>query len=384
MKNIVIFNKGYLPATTYGGPVVSISNLVKELSGYFNFYIVCSAYELDGITPLSNINLDRWNKGENGENILYLSREKYKLRHMAKLLEELDSIDLVYVNSFFDAKQLFKAYRLSLKVKSPIIIAPRGELEENALLIKSFKKKPYIFLMKNILNKEVYYQSTNENESMNLINLLNVKQENILALPNLPSIPKEISMKKVTKLENVVDLCFISRIQTKKNLMFALECLEDINSELQVNFDIFGPIENKNYWKKCLEQIDKLPNNVKVQYCGVVARDRIFKTFNEYDLFFFPTLSENYGHVIAEALFSSCPVLISDQTPWTDINKTNGGRAFPLGKKNEFVEYIEIIARMNLEEIEKIKKEAKKFAVKKTEISSKKEKYIDGFGKMMQ
>jgi hypothetical protein len=39
----------------------------------------------------------------------------------------------------------------------------------------------------------------------------------------------------------------------------------------------------------------------------------------EYDLFLFPTLGENYGHVISEALASGCPVVISDQTPWRNL-----------------------------------------------------------------
>ena len=37
----------------------------------------------------------------------------------------------------------------------------------------------------------------------------------------------------------------------------------------------------------------------------------------------FPTAGENFGHVIAEALSESCPVMCSDATPWTE--RLDGG-----------------------------------------------------------
>jgi glycosyltransferase involved in cell wall biosynthesis len=43
-----------------------------------------------------------------------------------------------------------------------------------------------------------------------------------------------------------------------------------------------------------------------------------------------PTLHENYGHAIAEALASGCPVLISDHTPWNEAEIKNAGFVRPL------------------------------------------------------
>ena len=42
-------------------------------------------------------------------------------------------------------------------------------------------------------------------------------------------------------------------------------------------------------------------------------------------LFALLTLGENFGHAIGEALRAGCPVLISDQTPWTDVVATGAG-----------------------------------------------------------
>ena len=48
--------------------------------------------------------------------------------------------------------------------------------------------------------------------------------------------------------------------------------------------------------------------------------------FSEYDAFVFPTRGENFGHVIAESLSASCPVVCTDQTPWTAVLAGGGGR----------------------------------------------------------
>lgn len=383
MKNIVIFNQGYFPATSFGGPVVSIKNIVTELNEIYNFHIVCTAYELDSITQLPEIVLDQWTAGNNGEQILYLSRDNNNISFIKKSLSQLESVDLIYVNSFFYAKQLINGYRVSRSMNSPIVIAPRGELEENALKLKSYKKKIYIFIMKKLLNKNVYYQSTSDLESKNIIKILGAKKANVLDLPNLPSIPHNVIYNEYNKIKNEIKMCFISRIQVKKNLIFALECLNSVSNEVNVVFDIFGTIENEVYWEQCLNLIHKMPSNVTVRYNGVVSREKIFETFNKYDLFFFPTLSENYGHVIAEALYASCPVLISDQTPWTDINDTDGGRAYSLNDKSKFVDCIEAIAMMNLTNMNTIKNSAKEYVNNKSDIENKKSKYIKSFNKLM-
>ena len=44
-----------------------------------------------------------------------------------------------------------------------------------------------------------------------------------------------------------------------------------------------------------------------------------------------PTAGENFGHVIAESLSQSCPVMIMDVTPWTAVVAGGGGIIVPSG-----------------------------------------------------
>ena len=57
-------------------------------------------------------------------------------------------------------------------------------------------------------------------------------------------------------------------------------------------------------------------------------------------MFFFPTLGENFGHVIHESLAAGTPVLISDQTPWVGLSEKGAGWELPLDNKSAWVNII--------------------------------------------
>ena len=68
-----------------------------------------------------------------------------------------------------------------------------------------------------------------------------------------------------------------------------------------------------------------------------------------WDLFLFPTVGENYGHVIQEALSAGCVALISDQTPWQDLEQSGVGAAIPLDQPQRFVDWLRRYAAMDAE-----------------------------------
>jgi glycosyltransferase involved in cell wall biosynthesis len=109
-----------------------------------------------------------------------------------------------------------------------------------------------------------------------------------------------------------------------KNLTLALEALRTLSKP--VEFDIYGPLEDHAYWERCRSLIAELPPTATVRYLGELPPAQVRHTFAGYDAFVFPTLGENFGHVIAESLSASCPVISSNETPWTEILQTGGGR----------------------------------------------------------
>lgn len=116
---------------------------------------------------------------------------------------------------------------------------------------------------------------------------------------------------------------FLSRIAKKKNLLLALQALQFVSHE--VIFDIFGPIEDAQYWSVCQRLISTLPTNIHITYGGEIEPNNVKPIFRQYDSFLFPTRSENFGYVISESLSAGCPVVCSSHTGWNEVLSAGGG-----------------------------------------------------------
>jgi glycosyltransferase involved in cell wall biosynthesis len=131
-----------------------------------------------------------------------------------------------------------------------------------------------------------------------------------------------------------------------KNLDFALRVLEKVN--VPVTFDVYGVVDDQHYWRACQSQINRLPGNISVTYQGVISHELVVPTMRNYDLFFLPTRGENFGHVIPESLAAGVPVLISDQTPWRDLDQQGVGFVRPLSDESGFVEVIHAQSKLDI------------------------------------
>lgn len=326
----------YLPGVKGGGPIRTIQNLVTRLGSEFDFFIITSDRDLNDSAPYQHVELNKWIKSDNA-NIYYAS----KTDNIYHAIKQLD-YDLIYMNSFFNLdfsiKPLFWMKTKKIQVK-PIILAPRGEFAPAALKIKSIKKKLFITIAKKIglHAQNITWQGSSYAEKEDIFHFLSehdIPYKNILIASDLANLKNiECTIKNETNKE--LKICFLSRIARIKNLHYALEVLSHI--AFPVFLGIYGPIEDKAYWNNCLESIKNLPQNIHIEYYGLVENENVQTTISQYDLFFVPTQSENYGHVFIEALSSGTPILLSNNTPWRGLEEKGVGWDLPLEDKDRFV-----------------------------------------------
>lgn len=337
---ILIIMEGFFPGKKYGGPPVSVDNFCKLMKTN-KCYVFTTNHEMGEVKPYSTVQSNVWLNRENYF-IKYVDKERYNIKGFKDAIREINP-NVLYLQGLFQSCILPCLY-LAKKMNIKVLLAPRGELCAGAFK-KKYKKIPYIiFLRLTKCLKNVSYQSTSKEETEAICKHLRVSERQIFNLTNIPSIPSG-SNKRLKKEKGNAKFIFLSRIHSKKNLLFAIELLKKI--EGNVIFDIYGPIEDQVYWNACLKQIEQLPDNIKVHYCGLISHEDVHGTFSKYDAFLFPTKSENYGHVIAEALAVGTPVIISDQTPWTDVNNNNAGWALSLDSKDRFEKAIQTIVDCN-------------------------------------
>lgn len=363
---IAILIDWYLPGTKAGGPVRSIYSLINLLKNDFEFYIITTNKDLGSQKEYQNIEANKLFIKDD-VNYFYFDSKFLISKNMFKLLNQINP-NLIYLNSFWSFNFSINIIKLRKNIfkNTPILLAPRGMLSKGALSLKSFKKNVFIILSRTLgWHKNIVFHATNALEKNDI--LLKYKLATIKIAPNVnAAIPLNVSKIKEA---NQVNLFFLSRISPVKNLHFALQVLQSIPLEYNVNYDIFGNIEVEDYWNECLKIINQLPKNITVKHKGELQFHQVQNTICNYHFLFLPTLNENFGHSIVESLLSGCPVLISDQTPWNDCGNNNAGYAIPLNNKQEFTNKLIEFLKLNQHEYNQKSNSAIEYISKKINIA---------------
>lgn len=365
-KTILIPMQNYLPGYKGGGPVRSIANLVEMLGDEVAFLILTSDRDFGDTIPYHSLKPNTWQTVGKAQ-VMYLSSDRMNIWSWAKNFRQTE-YDIIYLNSFFApyTRRTLLLRWLGLIPRCPVILAPRGEFSPGALGLKALKKRVYIWTaLRSGLYRNLTWHITSDSEMDNVrVALADFKSDiphSAILASNFfapPFISKILPVDK-DKKSKMIRIMFLSRVTRKKNLDFVLTVLRDVKQN--VALDIYGPQEDLQYWQECEQVIPSLPPHIQVTYHGSVTPDQVPQVMAQHHLFFLPTRGENFGHVIAEAWAAGCPVLISDQTPWRDLEAKGIGWDLPLTEPERFQQVIEQVAAMDHQEFSQWSERAKQF-----------------------
>ena len=330
----MVFIDWFLPGTNAGGPVRSVYSMIKILQKDFDFKIFTRNTDHNSTAPYNDVQANTWVKFDEHIEVYYCSQNNLTKQKIKWAVEEVKA-DKIYINSFYSP--WFSIYPLQVIKKSglqkKVVLAPRGMLGKGALSIKPFKKKLFIFFAKlQGLHKGITWQASSENEKKDIITVFGPSVD-IKVAGNLSYI-QQLKFEEKPKQPRELNLYFLSRIVPIKNLHTAIEALRKTDLQNKIRFDIYGPIEDKAYWNKCMALFSTLQSNCKVQYKGVVKAADVQDVSNNYHALYMPTLNENFGHSIMEAFAAGCPVIISDQTPWNNLESLGMGYNIKVYEQN--------------------------------------------------
>lgn len=363
-KKILIFSEYYLPGFKSGGGMRTIVNIVTSLKDRYDFFIITNDHDgPSDKTPYGNVKLDDWNEIQ-GAKVYYLSKRKVGFAKILELVNEIKP-DILYSNSYFS---IFNVYLLVLnRLKKfenmSYLISPCGELSDGALKVSYYRKQIFLFLAKQLnFHRRIFWKVTNQTEKSE-IERLKVVSQKIYIAPDLVAKNGSFERKeliKPKKINGAVKFIFLSRFSEKKNFKFFIENLENIKGDVIV--DIYAPIDVESYWKECLKEIKKLPDNVKVEAKKPVPHPEVHETLMKYHFFVMPTLGENFGHVFLEALSAGCPLLISNRTPWQNLEQKKIGWDLPLEDRSVWKKTIKKCIEMGEPEFQGLSKNSVCFA----------------------
>ena len=374
MKKLLIMASLFWPQKNSGGPPVSILNLVKSIQDRFDIYIISKNHEIGDAAPLPGIQ-EGWNSFDFGR-VYYVPYGQHNFGNITGLINQVQP-DVIYQNSFFSYDDLYPVLRH--KKRNPgvkIVVAPRGEFYPERIRKGLLKKMLYskFFSLSGQL-RDVYFQGTGSEECDQCHRLLGIPEDHLLNIPNL-SVLDAPKKERVDKRSGTLKLVYIARIHPTKNTLKAIQWLGMVRGE--VEFDLYGPIEGEHYWQQCKEAIECLPPNIRVTHKGMVDHDRVADVIAGYHGYYMPTNGENFGHSIVESLLVGRPVVISDQTPWSDVH-TVGGYVYPLSQPGGFVDAIETLCAMNQTEFDLLCHGARNYIGKKLETEETVAQYVAAF-----
>lgn len=165
---------------------------------------------------------------------------------------------------------------------------------------------------------------------------------------------------KPRKKSGEAKIIFLSRFMKKKNFKWLLENLSGIKGKLEIG--IYGPLEDAEYWKECKKIIKTLPKNIQVEAKGAVPHEEVLPTLAKYHFFIMPTLGENFGHIFLEALAAGCPLIISDKTPWLDLEEKGIGWDLSLEEPGRWIEKLNFCIGLDQASYSSLSCNARKFA----------------------
>jgi glycosyltransferase involved in cell wall biosynthesis len=252
---------------------------------------------------------------------------------MNKRLFVIENFDVIHQHGAFLPISLFSK---SLSKKIKIVISPHGLFEPERLEIQYWKKIIARVLFENSNFKNcACLVACSRQEALNLESL-NFEVP-IAILPN--GIEDSFILEKTTEQQRAIFrevkkipkdkkiLLFISRIHPLKGLPLLLEVVSKLKIEFQKNdwLLVIAGIDENNHEQE-LKKIVKAHKLEKfVQFVGPVFGIEKTLMFDTASTFILPSLNENFGIVIIEALARGIPVITTKNTPWADVEDFNCG-----------------------------------------------------------
>ena len=342
-KRILVFCNYYLPGIRSGGGMWTVVNLIDRFSHHYDFFVVTRNHDsASNKVPFDSVVTDNWNQIGNAR-VYYFGKGKLSIRNAAALVKEVGP-NALFLNSAFAMPTLRVLWGLRKKIIPPIpvILAPCGELGTGALSLKPLKKRLFLrYANYARLYRGILWKASSSIEEAEIRTVIGTNA-NVMVAPDLvPSriLPKYDQKRKPRKFPGRARFVVIARIVEKKNIHFFLECLQNVRDG-EVTFEIIGPVEEPSYWQRCQKIISELPANITVRHTGPLQQSEAIERAFDSHFFALPSLNENFGYVIIESLAAGTPLIISDQTMWTDLETHGVGWAIPLERRDMYVDKI--------------------------------------------
>ncbi len=342
-KRVLIIYRSYFPSLSHLGPATAIRNLVQNMSSDYEFHLLTLNYDFSSGAPLFSEDIHREIVGS--VVVEYIPRGLRGLRILFQRLRA--DFDIVDIHCAFDPLLSIPALvlcRLGFGGRSRKFHTPHGIFMDTIMSAGSLKKRLFCGITDLFgLYRKIVHLAGSVGEEHD-IRRRHRRSQNIQVVSQFV---EAAAIRRVRRQKRPGDLriAFVGRVTVQKNLTFAIDVLRKLPVPSVLH--IFGEVGNDQYARRCVEMIEGGVGCCQVSFKGNLEKHELFGQLAQYDVLLHPTLGENFGHAIVEAMALGVPVLISDRAPWTDVAASNAGWSLPLSQPSAYVEKLQQIYEMD-------------------------------------
>ncbi|HZN54603.1 MAG TPA: glycosyltransferase [Candidatus Polarisedimenticolaceae bacterium] len=311
----------YPPTTFATGPPQQVHALSRALrEDGVDVRVVTTDY--DGPRRL-DVPTGRWTEHE-GVPVFYGRRfagtEDLSWQAWRSMRDEARAADLVHTTNAV-SWTLFATAAASRRARRPFVISPRGSLDPAALAFSRRKKRVFLALGARRALAHAWVHATSELEAGYVRAL--VPSARIGIVPNGVVVPDLPSARPGPRGPRTI--LFLGRIHPKKNVLTLVRAWRAVAPRHpDARLLIAGPDDGGHRAEVVRAIADARLDG------SVVLEDAVFGEAKR-DLFaraaclVFPSRTENFGNVVAEALSHGLPVVASTGTPWAGLRSHDSG-----------------------------------------------------------
>ena len=192
----------------------------------------------------------------------------------------------------------------------------------------------------------------------------------------MPNVPRSLyrENREYTKTSNHLNWVFVGRISQEKNPVLLLRSLQMLDCPTTGYF--IGGYQNEPYFTEIQNDISGLPTQHQVKYLGELSVDEIAEHLTQCDLLINTSISENFGHAMAEALSAGVPILVGPNTPWQQLWEAKAGEVAEYSSQG-FAAAMDKFASMDSATHNQFKVGAIQHFAERCELSATKAKYLN-------
>jgi len=332
---ICLVSSSFYPANFYGGPISATWGLSNKLAQK-GIEVYVSTTNANGVSKL-DVNTNIFIKSDKNLFVKYYNEQiinNLSFAFIFGIWSDVKKSDVVYVQYLFHYS-VFISLLCSFLLRKKVVLCPRGSLSSWGLNHKNkWMKIIWLTFFISPFVKNIIWQACSYLEIDDIKNVF--KKSQVVEINDGIDFSSFQDSVKISRLE-LVNRFSNQDFQIVSDVFFSLGRLHEIKG-FDLIIDAFNLFLKRNKDAKLIiaggddgmetqlkNQILKLNLKNSVFLIGAVNFEEKKLLLNNCDYFTLGSRFESFGIVIAEALSCGKPVVVSNKTPWKDIEKNNCG-----------------------------------------------------------